>query len=115
LGSEFLPRIEILSEDNLVTTNLLRAPAYTWSAKYLRPVTLRRTRTWGITRDGQDCHHLLPTPQPWEMKQTKVTSSLDTSSTLLVTTLALAKNFCLYQESSTRVSATGMDDEPACL
>jgi hypothetical protein len=23
------------------------------------------TRTWGIIRDGQSCHHLPPTPQPW--------------------------------------------------
>jgi hypothetical protein len=23
------------------------------------------TRTWGILRDGQGYHHLLPTPQPW--------------------------------------------------
>jgi hypothetical protein len=23
------------------------------------------TRTWGITRDGQGCHHLPPTPQLW--------------------------------------------------
>jgi hypothetical protein len=23
------------------------------------------TQTWGITRDGQGCHHLLRTPQPW--------------------------------------------------
>ena len=33
----------------------------------------------------------------------RVTSSLDTTSTLLVTTLASARNFRLYQESSTRV------------
>jgi hypothetical protein len=38
LGSEVFLRVDILSEDNFVTINLLRALAYTWSAKYLRPV-----------------------------------------------------------------------------
>jgi hypothetical protein len=32
-------------------------------------------------------------------KATKVTSSIDTTSTLLVTTLAVVRNFHLYQES----------------
>ena len=66
----------------------------------------------GITKDGQGYHHLLPTPQPWGMRQMKVTYSLDTTPILLVTVLALARNFCLYQESSTRTSAMGTDDEP---
>jgi hypothetical protein len=49
---------------------------------------------------GQGCHHLSPTPQPEDTRQTKVTSNIDTTSTLLVTTLAVARNFHLYQESS---------------
>ena len=106
LGSEVLLWIEILSEGSLVTIDLLRAPVNTWSAKHCRPTTLRRTRMWGITKDGPGCHHLPPTPQPWGTRQTKVTSNLDTTSTLLVTTLALVRNFCLYQESSARVFVT---------
>jgi hypothetical protein len=34
-------------------------------------------------------------------------------STLSVIVLASARNFCLYQESSTRTSALRMDNEPA--
>ena len=63
---------------------------------------------WGITRDGQGCHHLPPTPQPWGTRQTKVASSLDTMSTLLTTTLAPYRVIHLYQEPSTRVSAMEM-------
>jgi hypothetical protein len=85
------------SKDRKTTiTCLLRAPADTWSARHLRPIALCRTRMWGITRDGQGGHHLSPTPQLWSTRQTKVTSSLDTTSTLLVTTLASARNFHLY-------------------
>jgi 5-methylcytosine-specific restriction endonuclease McrBC GTP-binding regulatory subunit McrB len=46
------------------------------------------------------------------MRQTRVTSSLDTTSILSVTVLASARNFRLYQESSTRTSATRTDNEP---
>ena len=60
----------------------------------------------------QGCHHLPPAPQPKGMRQTKVASRLDTMSTLSTTTLALARNIHLYQESSTRASTMGMDDEP---
>ena len=100
LGSEVLRRAETLSEVNFATTDSLRALAYTWSAKHLRPLALRRIWTWGITKDGQGCHHLSPTPQPEDTRQTKVTSNIDTTSTLLATTLAVARNFRLYQESS---------------
>ena len=58
------------------------------------------------------CH--LPL-NPEDTRQTKVTSSLDTMSTLSLTTLALARNFCLYQESSTRVFALGTNDESKSL
>jgi hypothetical protein len=54
----------------------------------------------------------LPTPRLWSMRQTRVTSSLDTMSTLSVTVLASARNFHLYQESSTRTSATRTYNEP---
>ena len=70
-------------------------------------------QTWGITRDRQGYHHLPPTPQQEDTRQTKVASSLDTTSTLSTTTLAFARNIRLYQESSTRASAMGTDDEPA--
>jgi hypothetical protein len=43
----------------------------------------------------------------------KVASSLDTTSTLLTTTLALYRVIRLYREPSTRVSAMRADDEPA--
>ena len=111
LGSEVLLRVETLSEDNFTTTNSLWAPDHTWSARRGQPTALCHTRMWGITKDGHGCHHLPPTPQPWDTRQTKVTCSLDTTSTLTVTTLALARNFRLYQESSTRVSTTRMDDK----
>jgi hypothetical protein len=68
---------------------------------------------WGITRDGQGCHHLPPTPQLWSMRQTKVTSSLNTTSTLLTITLAAYRVIHLYREPSTRMSIMGTDDEPA--
>jgi hypothetical protein len=55
----------------------------------------------------------LPTPRPWSTRQTRVTSCLDTTSTLSVTVLASAKNFRLYQESSTRTSTMRMDNELA--
>ena len=42
----------------------------------------------------------------------KVASSLDTTSTLLTTTLVSIGVIRLYQEPSTRVSTMGMDDEP---
>jgi hypothetical protein len=85
--------------------------AYAWSAKHLWPVALCRIRTWGITKDRQSYHHLPPTPQLEDTRQMKVTSSLDNMSMLLVTTLALARNILLYQESSTRASTTGTDVE----
>jgi len=88
LGSKVLLRAEILSEDNLVTIDLLRALENSWSAKCYRPSGLCRSRMWGITKDRQGYHHPLPTLQPRGMKQMKVTSSLDTTSTLFVTTLA---------------------------
>ena len=39
-----------------------------WSASNLMCQfrLLHPSRTWGITRDGQCCHHLPPTPQPWK-------------------------------------------------
>jgi hypothetical protein len=112
-GGEILLRAEILSEDNFATIDSLRASAYAWSAKRYRPVALRCIRMWGITKDRQGYHHLPPTPQLWDTRQTKVTCSLDTMSTLTATTLALARNFRLYQESSTRAPVTRTDDEPA--
>ena len=112
LGSEVLLRVETLSEDNFATTDSLRALAYTWSAKHLRPLALRRIWTWGITKDGQGCHHLSPTPQPWDTRQMKVMCSLDTKSMLSTTTLASARNIRRYQESSTRASVTGTNDKP---
>jgi hypothetical protein len=48
LGSEVLLGVETLSEDNFATTNSLRAPVNTWSAKRCRPTALRRIRTWGL-------------------------------------------------------------------
>jgi hypothetical protein len=98
---------------NFTPTCLLQAPERNWSASRYRCVALHRTRTWGITRDEQGYHHLPPTPQPWDTRQMKVASSLDTTSTLATITLVSARNICLYQESATRVSTTGMDDEPA--
>ena len=66
----------------------------------------------GIMKDGQSCHHLSPTPQLVGTIQTKVASSLDTTSTLSTMTLALARNIRLYQESSTRASTMGWMTNP---
>jgi hypothetical protein len=63
--------------------------------------------TWGITRDGQGCHHLPPTPQPWGTRQTKVGSSLDTMSMLSTTTLVLYRVIRLYREPSTEYPPWG--------
>ena len=112
LGSEVLLKVETLSKDNFAIIDSHRAPNHTWSARRGRPIALRCIQTWGITKDREGCHHLPPTPQPWDTRQTKVTCSLDTTSTLTVTTLALAMNFHLYQESSTRAPTMRMDDEP---
>jgi hypothetical protein len=49
------------------------------------------------TKDGQGCHYLPPTSHPWGMRQTKVASSLDTTSTLSTTTLASYRVIHLYQ------------------
>ena len=113
LGSEVLLKVETLSKDNFAIIDSHRAPNHTWSARRGYHVALCRIRMWGIMKDGQGYHHLPPTPQPWDTRQTKVTCSLDTMSTLTTTTLALARSICLYQESSTRASAMGVDDEPA--
>ena len=51
-------------------------------------------------------------PSPCSTRQTKVASSLDTTSMLLTTTLALYRVIRPYREPSTRVSTRGMDDEP---
>ena len=113
LGSEVLLGVDTLIEDNFATTDSLQALGCNWSASRCRPIALHRIQMWGITKDGQDYHHLPPTPQPEDTRKTKVTFSLDTMSTLLVITLALARNFHLYQESSTRAPIIRMDDEPA--
>ena len=112
LGSEVLLKVETLSEDNFATTDSLRAMDWNWSASQCWSIALCCIQTWGIMKDGQGYHHLLLTPQPWDTRQPKVTSSLDTMSTLSITTLALARNFRLYQESSTRVFITRTNDEP---
>ena len=112
LGSEVLLRPETLIEDNFATTDSLQALGCNWSANRCRPVALHRIRMWEITKDGHGYHNLLPTPQPEDTRQTKVAFSLDTTSTLSTTTLALARNIHLYQESSTRASTMGTDDEP---
>ena len=112
-GSEVLLSVDTLSEDNFATIDSLQASAYTWSTKHLRPPALHHIRTWGITKDVQGCHHLPRTPQPWDTRQMKVTCSLDTTSMLTVTTLALARNIHLYQESSTRATVMRTDDDPA--
>jgi hypothetical protein len=54
-------------------------------------------------------------PSTMGNEENEVTSSLDTTSMLLVTTLTLARNLRLYQKSSTRASTIGTDDEPASL
>ena len=69
--------IEILSYDNFGHYKLTSASAYAWSTRQYQPPALRRIWTWGITKDGQGWHHLSPTPQPWDMRQTKVTSNID--------------------------------------
>ena len=78
----------VFGKINPTSTCLLRALAYAWSAKRYRPIALCRTQTWGIIKDEQGYHHLLPTPKSESMRQTKVASSLDTTSTLSTTTLA---------------------------
>ena len=84
---------------NSTFTCLLRAPDNTWSARHCRPIALRHTQTWGVTRDAQGYHHLPPTPQPWSMRQTKVASSLDTMSMLLTTTLARMQELSIFIEA----------------
>jgi hypothetical protein len=113
LGSEVLLRVETLSEDNFTTTDSLWTSGCNWSASPCRPVALRHIQMWGITKDRHGYHHLSPTSQLGDTRQTKVTCSLDTTSTLTITTLALARNFCLYQESSTRAPITRTNNEPA--
>uniref|UniRef100_K4ALH0 Uncharacterized protein n=1 Tax=Setaria italica TaxID=4555 RepID=K4ALH0_SETIT len=54
----------------------------------------------------------LPYSQPWSTEQTKVTSSLDTTSMLSITTLVSIRIIYLYKESSTRAFATRTNNEP---
>jgi hypothetical protein len=63
------------------------------------------TVKWGVSDRQQ--------PSTVGHETNEATSSLDTTSTLSVTVLASARNFRLYQESSTRTSATRTDNEPA--
>uniref|UniRef100_K4AJE1 Uncharacterized protein n=1 Tax=Setaria italica TaxID=4555 RepID=K4AJE1_SETIT len=56
------------------------------------------------------CH--LPYLEPWSTEQTKVSSSLDTTSMLSITTQALCRIICLYQESSTRAIVTRTNNKP---
>ena len=68
---------------------MLRVPAYSWSAKSIQLLALHPTLMWGTTKDRHGCHHLPPTPTDCgEGIRTMVTSSLDTTSTLSITTLA---------------------------
>jgi hypothetical protein len=106
LGSEVPLKAKTLSEANFATKDA-------WFTKRYRPVVLRRIRTWRITKDGQGCHHLPSIPQLWDTRQTRVMCSLDTTSTLTATTLALARNFRLYQESFTRAPVMRTDNKPA--
>jgi hypothetical protein len=56
-------------------------------ARRLQLTTLRYKQIWRITKDQQGCHHLPPTSnKPWDIRQIKVTLSLDTMSMLLITT-----------------------------
>ena len=88
-GQRGFLRLRVLVKIGSTSTCLLRAPAYSWSAKSIRLLALHPTLTWGTTRDGQGCHHLAPTPTDrGEGMQTTVTSSLDTTSMLPITTLA---------------------------
>jgi hypothetical protein len=93
LGSEVLLRVKTLGKYNFATTDgqglCLVCQAITAYSSTSYPNV-------GITKDGQGCHHLLPTPKLWDMRQTKVMCRLDTMSTLTATTLALARNFRLY-------------------
>ena len=78
-----------LREINLAITHLLRAPAYSWSAKSIQLLALHTSLIWGTTRDEQGSHHLPPTPTDHgQCMQTMVITSLDTASTLSITTLA---------------------------
>ena len=38
-------------------------PGLPWHGNFTN--SYMNTRMWGITKDGQGCHHLPPTPQPW--------------------------------------------------
>ena len=72
---------------------MLLVPAYSWSAKSIQLLGLHPTRIWGTTKNEHDCHHQPPTSTDrGESMQTKVTSSLDTTSTLSITILALARH-----------------------
>ena len=70
---------------------------------------------WGTTKDGQDCHHLPPTPTDHgEGMQTTVASSPDTMSTLSITTLAptpsTTQAFRLEQPSRGRMTTPQAKD-----
>ena len=99
----------------MALTRLLRAPAYSWSAKSIRLLALHPTLTWGTTRDGQGCHHLPPIlTDRGEGMQTKVTSNLDTTSMLSITTLTLTPSttraFRLEQPSRGRTTTPQAKD-----
>ena len=49
---------------------------------------------------------------PWDTQQIKVDPNLDTTSMKVTTTIALARNIRLYQESTTRALVQRMNDEP---
>ena len=79
----------MLKRDKLGSHLLASGTAYSWSAKSIRLLALHPTLTWGTTKGGQGYHHLPPTPTDHgQCMQTMVITSLDTASTLSITTLA---------------------------
>ena len=53
----------------------------------LRPTALRYIRTWKATKDNKTVTNYGLPHRLWDIRQTKVTLSLDTMSTLLITTV----------------------------
>jgi hypothetical protein len=69
-------------------------------------MALCRIQTWGIIEDGQGCHHLSSTPQPWDSRQ-------PTHHVYAIDYYSSRQGYPSLLGLSTRAYATRADDEPA--
>ena len=112
MGGEVLLRLETLSVGNFPTTYLLQTPTHlVCQAIPVYSSTLYPDVGECKGRKGLSPPIRLPL-YSWDTQHMKVDPNLDTMSMKVTTTLLLARNFHLYQESSTRAPVQRTNDTP---